>query len=117
MIFRFMDANKADFPIRFMASRLGVSNSGYYEWRHRQDHELTGIILDISLLCRARHKRESCTSGWEGGPEKPTDRKATGRSGPTPTPSIQLAKARRVSPQSVETSTMRRCYVRDAKKV
>ena len=126
MIFRFMDANKADFPIRFMASRLGVSTSGYYEWRHRQDnpcrrhrqgHELTGIILDISLLCRARHKRESCTSGWEGGPEKPTDRKATGRSGPTPTPSIQLAKARQVSPQSVETSTMRRCHDRDAKKV
>jgi len=56
MIFRFMDANKADFPIRFMASRLGVSTSGFYDWRHRQDNpckrvrkdtEPTGIILDI----------------------------------------------------------------------
>ena len=38
MIFRFMDAQKADFPIRFMASRLGVSTSGFYEWRHRQSN-------------------------------------------------------------------------------
>ncbi|NOX24306.1 MAG: hypothetical protein GXP36_14605 [Actinobacteria bacterium] len=28
----FMDANKADFPIRFMASRLGVSTPGFYGW-------------------------------------------------------------------------------------
>ena len=35
----------------------------------------------------------SRTSGSEGGPEKPTDRKTTGRSGPTPTPSTAPAKA------------------------
>ncbi len=38
MIFRYLDANKADFPIRFMASRLGGSTSGFYDWRHRKDH-------------------------------------------------------------------------------
>lgn len=51
-----MDANKADFPIRFMANRLGVSTSGFYEWRHRQtnpcqraraDAELTETIVEI----------------------------------------------------------------------
>ena len=51
-----MDANKADFPIRFMANRLGVSTSGFYEWRHRQsnpcrraceDAELTETITEI----------------------------------------------------------------------
>ena len=56
MTFRFMDANKADFPIRFMATRLGVSTSGFYEWRQRQadpcrrqrdDAALTEIICDI----------------------------------------------------------------------
>ena len=35
----------------------------------------------------------SRTSGSEGGPEKPTDRKTAGRSGPTPTPSTAPAKA------------------------
>ncbi|MEA3511841.1 MAG: IS3 family transposase [Actinomycetota bacterium] len=51
-----MDANKADFPIRFMASRLGVSTSGFYGWRHRQqspsrrtceDRQLTEMICEI----------------------------------------------------------------------
>lgn len=44
-----MDANKADFPIRFMASRLGVSPSGFYEWRHRQSHPSAHTIEDRRL--------------------------------------------------------------------
>jgi transposase InsO family protein len=60
-----MDANKADFPIRFMADRLDVSTSGFYEWRHRQvslcrrareDAELTKTICEI-------HKRSRGTYG------------------------------------------------------
>lgn len=59
-----MDANKADFPIRFMARRLGVSASGFYEWRHHQDHPsprsvadtaLTGTIRDIHLRSRGTY--------------------------------------------------------------
>ncbi len=49
MIFRFMDANKADFPIRFMASRLGVSTSGFYGWRHRQTNPCQRRIADQEL--------------------------------------------------------------------
>jgi len=47
-----------------MVSRLGVSTSGFYEWRHRldnscrrvrQDQELTGIILDIRRQSRGTY--------------------------------------------------------------
>lgn len=64
MIFRFMDANKADFPIRFMADRLDVSTSGFYEWRHRQsnpcqrareDAELTETICEIHERSRGTY--------------------------------------------------------------
>jgi putative transposase len=44
-----MDANKADFPIRFMASRLEVSTSGFYEWRHRQGHPARRTVADAQL--------------------------------------------------------------------
>ena len=44
-----MDANKADFPIRFMASRLGVSTSGFYGWRHRQEHPSRRTRTDREL--------------------------------------------------------------------
>ena len=44
-----MDAQKATFPIRFMASRLGVSTSGFYEWRHRQVNPCRRWIADRDL--------------------------------------------------------------------
>jgi transposase InsO family protein len=44
-----MDANKADFPIRFMATRLQVSTSGFYEWRHRQTHPAARSVADAEL--------------------------------------------------------------------
>jgi putative transposase len=59
-----MDANKADFPIRFMDDRLGVSTSGFYEWRHRQtnpcrrareDAELTEVISEIHKSSRGTY--------------------------------------------------------------
>ena len=30
MIYRFMEEEKAEFPVRFMASRLGVSTFGFF---------------------------------------------------------------------------------------
>jgi len=59
-----MDAQKADFPIRFMARRLGVSTSGFYEWRHRQanpgartlgDEGLTATIIEIHRVSRGTY--------------------------------------------------------------
>lgn len=49
MIYRFMDAEKATFPIRFMARRLDVSASGFYEWRWRQVHPSARAISDAAL--------------------------------------------------------------------
>jgi len=59
-----MDAQKASFPIRFMARRLGVSTSGFYEWRHRQidpaprtlaDEGLTATIVEIHRVSRGTY--------------------------------------------------------------
>lgn len=45
-----MDAQKAEFPIRFMASRLGVSTSGFYEWRYRQSNPCRRTRKDAELV-------------------------------------------------------------------
>ena len=44
-----MDAQKAEFPIRFMARHLGVSTSGFYEWRHRQNVPAARTVADAAL--------------------------------------------------------------------
>jgi putative transposase len=44
-----MDAEKASFPISFMAERLGVSTSGFYEWRQRQQSPCERRIADAGL--------------------------------------------------------------------
>lgn len=65
MIYRFMDANKADFPIGFMADRFEVSTSGFYEWRHRQSNPCRRVREDAALtetICEI-HKRSRGTYG------------------------------------------------------
>ena len=42
-------AEKADFPIRFMASRLGVSTSGFYDWRKRRTAPSERCVADARL--------------------------------------------------------------------
>lgn len=54
MIYRFMDAEKARFPIRFMARHLGVSASGFYEWRQRQSQPAARTISDAQLIEKIR---------------------------------------------------------------
>lgn len=49
MTFGFMDAEKASFPISFMAERLGVSTSGFYEWRQRQQSPCQRKVEDARL--------------------------------------------------------------------
>lgn len=64
MIFAFIEAEKANFPITFMCDRLGVSTSGFYEWRHAQanpcrrrqeDAELLERIVEIHRISRGSY--------------------------------------------------------------
>jgi transposase InsO family protein/transposase-like protein len=64
MIFAFIEAEKANFPIRFMCQRLGVSSAGFYEWRRaqadpcrrrREDGELTDRIREIHQMSRCSY--------------------------------------------------------------
>ena len=56
-----MDAEKARFSIGFMARRLGVSRSGFYEWRHRQSHPCRRAVEDAALT-------ETITEVWTAVP-------------------------------------------------
>ena len=58
-VFRFIHAEKASFPVRFMCTKLGVSRSGYYAWVTRppsaravHDAELTKAIVRIHETSR-----------------------------------------------------------------
>lgn len=62
-IFRFIDAEKAYLPVALLCRMLGVSRSGYYDWRSRapskrsrEDATLTGKIREI-------YERSRCTYG------------------------------------------------------
>jgi putative transposase len=57
--FGFIEAEKANFPVSFMCSRLGVSRAGFYAWRRRPpsrrdraDTELVGVIRAIHSRSR-----------------------------------------------------------------
>jgi putative transposase len=49
MIYGFMDAQKAVFPIRLMCRRLGVSPAGFYEWQTRQVDRSPRVRADLRL--------------------------------------------------------------------
>jgi hypothetical protein len=61
-IFRFVDAQKADHPVRRMCRVLEVSTSGYWAWRRRppsaratDDGRLTDLIAAIHLRSRSTY--------------------------------------------------------------
>jgi transposase InsO family protein len=64
VIYAFIEANKADIPVRWACARLGVSHSGFYDWQHRrhtpcqrarQDAELTRTIVEIHRQSRGTY--------------------------------------------------------------
>ena len=65
MIYEFMEAEKADFPIRFMAKHLDVSTSGFYDWRKRRTRPSRRAVADSRLTeaIRAIHTRSRGTYG------------------------------------------------------
>ena len=61
-VFAFIEAEKANFPIRFMCRHLGVSPAGYYAWRGRPpsaravaDAALTDTIRGIHTASRGTY--------------------------------------------------------------
>jgi putative transposase len=54
MIYAFIEAEKADFPIAFMCRQLEVSTSGFYAWRHAQTHPCRRRVDDAELTERIR---------------------------------------------------------------
>lgn len=60
--FRLIKAEKTSFPVRFMCRMLGVSMSGYYDWktrppsrRSRENATLTKRIVEIHERSRQTH--------------------------------------------------------------
>ena len=60
--FRFIEAEKAQFPVGFMCRRLGVSRSGYYAWRQRRpsararaDAALAATIAEVHAASRGTY--------------------------------------------------------------
>jgi putative transposase len=62
-VFAFIEAEKANFPIQFMCTRLEVSTSGYYAWRDRAPSPRA--VADAALTERIRfiHERSRGTYG------------------------------------------------------
>lgn len=82
MIWRFIDAERANFPISFMCDFFGVSRQGYAAWRRRQaagpaarqrsDAELLEAIVAIYTASRGRYgaprvHAELGRQGWRVG--------------------------------------------------
>jgi putative transposase len=52
-VFRFIEREKAYFPVAFLCRTLGVSTSGYYAWRQRPPS--TRAVADAALSTNIRH--------------------------------------------------------------
>jgi len=57
--YRLIEAERTSFPVQFMCRMLGVSRSGYYDWRDRlpsrrsrENASLTSNIREIHRLSR-----------------------------------------------------------------
>ena len=54
-IFRFIDAEKASYPVTALCRMLGVSKSGYYAWRSRPPSERRGQAALLTEKIREIH--------------------------------------------------------------
>jgi putative transposase len=61
--YRFIAAEKAAFPIRFMCRRLGVSASGYYAWASRPAAARTAADAALTTTIGAIHQASRGTYG------------------------------------------------------
>jgi putative transposase len=64
-VFRFIETEKADFPIAFLCRHLGVSTSGYYAWRGRRP---SPRALSDAALSTTIHEIHRASRGTYGAP-------------------------------------------------
>ena len=62
-VFRFIDAEKASFPVAFMCRRLGVSPSGYYAWKRRSPSPRAEADAALAATIRRIHAASRGTYG------------------------------------------------------
>ena len=63
-VFRFIEAQKATFPISLCCRMLGVSRSGFHAWRRRPPSERSLHDAWLVVQIRAIHERSRETYGW-----------------------------------------------------
>jgi len=63
-IFRFIDAEKASYPVTALCRMLGVSKSGYYAWRSRPPSERKRRDALLTEKIRQIHSRSRETYGY-----------------------------------------------------
>ncbi len=70
-VYRFVEAEKAVFPITTICRVLEVSASGYFAWRRRppserasSDARLTELIIAIHTRSRDTYGVRACTPSW-----------------------------------------------------
>ena len=63
-IFRFIEAEKASYPVAMLCRMLGVSKSGYYAWRTRQPSKRSREDVNLTERIREIHSRSRETYGY-----------------------------------------------------
>ncbi len=61
--FRFVEREKARYPVRILCRALGVSPSGYYAWRSRGPSAREGSDTELAVEIRRSHARSRGTYG------------------------------------------------------
>ncbi len=61
--YRLIEAEKTSFPVQFMCRMLGVSRSGYYDWRDRPSSVRNRADAALTERIREIHERSRHTYG------------------------------------------------------
>jgi len=61
--FRFIEAEKATFPVRMLCRVLAVSRSGFYAWTGRGPSERAKADVRLAVEIAASHRQSRCTYG------------------------------------------------------
>ena len=59
-----LDKEKYAYSVEFMCERLGVSKSGYYEWRDRQESATARRREELKLLIKKAFNKSDSTYGY-----------------------------------------------------